>query len=420
MMKKALCTMSTVAVISSMIAPSAFADSYTVKQGDTLHKIAQANKTTVAKVKELNKLKSDAIYVNQVLVVDNKSTPTEVKAASQIAFHKTNTTVHTVVSGDNLTRIANEYDITLGELKNLNNLTSTVIYPGDKLIVSETKGTTVVELPKTETNQTSKGQSYTVKTGDSLWKIANSTNTTVSNLKTINNLNTDTVFPGQVLQLEKSNKTNSVTTPSVSGSDQSVVKPTQPQNESEKYTVKAGDTLSKIASKYSMTIHQLKTINHLTTDTIYLGQSLVIDSSLQSTETSIPTKPDYVANSTQSASELIKIAKELTGTPYSWAGSSPSGFDCSGFIYYVLKKAGHQVSRVSSATYFDMGKSVKTPQPGDLIFFDTTTNSKAVISHMGIYLGNNEFIHASSSQGVTVTSINNSYFKNRIMGYKSL
>ncbi|WP_049683286.1 LysM peptidoglycan-binding domain-containing protein [Peribacillus loiseleuriae] len=419
-MKKTLYTISTVAVLSSIIAPSAFADSYTVKKGDSLHKIAQANKTTVAKIKELNKLESDAIYVNQVLLMDHTSTPTEVKTASQITFNKMNTTVHTVVSGDNLTKIANKYGITLGELKNLNSLTSTVIYPGDKLIVSETQGTTVVELPKTETSQPSKDQSHTVKTGDSLWKIASNNNTTVVNLKSINKLSSDQIYLGQVLQLEKSTETNSVTTPSVEATEQSVVKPTQPQNGSETYTVTAGDTLSKIASKYSMTINQLKAINNLTTDTIYLGQSLVIDSSLISSEASTTVKPDNVVNNTQSSSELIKIAKELTGSPYSWAGSSPSGFDCSGFIYYVLKKAGYQVSRVSSSTYFDMGKNVKAPQPGDLIFFDTTTNSKAIVSHMGIYLGNNEFIHASSSQGVTVTSINNSYFKNRIMGYKSL
>ncbi|WP_182503173.1 C40 family peptidase [Peribacillus huizhouensis] len=415
MMKKTLYTMSTVAVISSMIAPAAFADSYTVKQGDNLHKIAQANKTTVAKIKELNKLDSDVIYVNQVLLLDQASTSKTVKAASQPAV---NTTIHTVVSGDNLTKIANKYGITLGELKNLNNLSSTVIYPGDRLIVSDTKGSPVVEMPITASSKVSKGQSYTVKSGDSLWKIANSTNTTVANLKTINNLKSDTLLPGQVLQVGKSIEMNSSTTPTVDTAEQSVAKPTEPKNG--KYTVKAGDTLAKIASKYSMTFNQLKTMNQLTTDTIYVGQTLIIDSSLTVSETQNSAKPDQVANNAQSSSELISIAKELTGTPYSWAGSSPNGFDCSGFIYYVLKKAGYQVPRVSAATYFDMGKSVKTPQPGDLIFFDTATNSKAVISHMGIYLGNDEFIHASSSQGVTVTSIHNSYFKNRIMGYKSL
>ncbi|MGE8080453.1 LysM peptidoglycan-binding domain-containing protein [Peribacillus loiseleuriae] len=418
-MKKTIYTISTAAVISSMVAPSAFADSYKVKQGDTLYKIAQANNMTVAKLKDLNKLDSDSIYVDQILFMDNKSTPTDAQPTSQITFNKANTTIHTVISGDSLIKIANKYGITLGELQNLNTLTSTVIYPGDKIIVSETKGTTVVDLPRTETSNIQNNQSYTVKSGESLWKIANNNNTTVSNIKIINNLSSDTIYPGQVLQLTQSSEMNNVTKPSDGVSETNSVKPTQPQNGSALYTVKAGDTLSKIASQFSMTVNQLKNVNHLLSDTIYIGQSLVTDNSLPATESQDIANSGSDATNQQGAG-LIDIAKQLIGTPYSWAGSSPSGFDCSGFIYYVFKKAGYQVSRISSSTYFDMGKNVKTPQPGDLIFFDTTTNSKSVISHMGIYLGNNEFIHASSSQGVTITSINNSYFKNRIMGYKSL
>ncbi|MGX2961690.1 LysM peptidoglycan-binding domain-containing protein [Peribacillus sp. JNUCC 23] len=418
-MKKTIFTISTAAVIASMVAPSAFADSYTVKKGDSLYKIAQVKKTTVANLKEINKLESDAIYVDQVLLIDHKSTPKDTQSTSLITFNKTNPTIHTVVSGDSLIKIANKYGITLGELKNLNALSSTVIYPGDKIIISETKNSTVVELPSTETNNTQNIQSYAVKNGDSLWKIANNNGTTISNIKTINNLSSDTIYPGQVLQLTKSSETSNVTKPSNGVSDVNAVKPAQPQAGSTTYTVKAGDTLSKIASQFGMTVNQLITANQLNTDTIYIGQSLVTKNSTSASESQQVADPSSDVTN-QQVSALIDIAKKQLGTPYVWAGSSPGGFDCSGFIYYVFKKAGYQVPRVSSSTYFDMGKSVKTPQPGDLIFFDTTTNSKAVISHMGIYIGNNEFIHASSSQGVTITSINNSYFKNRIMGYKSL
>lgn len=418
-MKKTIFTISTAAVIASMVAPSAFADSYTVKKGDSLYKIAQVKKTTVANLKEINKLESNAIYVDQVLLIDHKSTPKDTQSTSLITFNKTNSTIHTVVSGDSLIKIANKYGITLGELKNLNALPSTVIYPGDKIIISETKNSTVVELPSTETNNTQNIQSYAVKNGDSLWKIANNNGTTISNIKTINNLSSDTIYPGQVLQLTKSSETSNVTKPSNGVSDVNTVKPAQPQAGSTTYTVKAGDTLSKIASQFGMTVNQLISANQLNSDTIYIGQSLVTKNSTSASESQQVADPSSDVTN-QQVSALIDIAKKQIGTPYSWAGSSPSGFDCSGFIYYVFKKAGYQISRVSSSTYFDMGNSVKTPQPGDLIFFDTTTNSKAVISHMGIYIGNNEFIHASSSQGVTITSINNSYFKNRIMGYKSL
>ena len=123
---------------------------------------------------------------------------------------------------------------------------------------------------------------------------------------------------------------------------------------------------------------------------------------MKNVQTSAP-----AAKTVASVDTLINGAKKLIGVPYKWGGTTPSGFDCSGFIYYVYKQAGYDISRTSAQGYSDRSFYVDSPQVGDLVFFKNTY--KQGISHVGIYVGNNQFINASSS-GVEITSLNNSYW----------
>src|SRR5699024_4666342 len=115
-------------------------------------------------------------------------------------------------------------------------------------------------------------------------------------------------------------------------------------------------------------------------------------------------------------SDLIATAKSVMGTPYVWGGTSPSGFDCSGFIYWAHKQSGNDIGRTSVDGYYNRSQIVNNPQPGDLVFFENTY--KNGISHMGIYLGGGQFIHAGSSTGVAITSVNNSYWSQHFHSYK--
>ena len=109
------------------------------------------------------------------------------------------------------------------------------------------------------------------------------------------------------------------------------------------------------------------------------------------------------------SSKIIATAKQYIGVPYVWGGESPSGFDCSGFVQYVFKQHGIRLNR-TVVTQYQHGYAVSKSnlQPGDLVFFQNTYQSG--LSHIGIYIGNNQFIHASSSQGVTISSLSNSYW----------
>ncbi|WP_216829194.1 C40 family peptidase [Alkalihalobacterium elongatum] len=115
-------------------------------------------------------------------------------------------------------------------------------------------------------------------------------------------------------------------------------------------------------------------------------------------------------------SSVISTAKSLIGTPYKWGGTSRSGFDCSGYLQYVYKQHGKSIPRTTSAIW-GASSSTSNPQPGDLVFF---TTYKSGPSHVGIYLGSQQFVHASSSSGVTISSIDGSYWDSRYLGARTL
>ncbi|MFD1031869.1 C40 family peptidase [Metaplanococcus flavidus] len=120
----------------------------------------------------------------------------------------------------------------------------------------------------------------------------------------------------------------------------------------------------------------------------------------------LPTLPTATEAST--SNQLVSTAQQFVGTPYKWAGTSPSGFDCSGYIQYVFAKNGVSLPRTTSQMYATgTAVSKSNLQVGDLVFFNTTGRG---VSHAGIYVGSNNFIHTSSSKGVMVSSINDPYY----------
>ena len=203
---------------------------YVVQNGDSLWKIANMYGITVNELKSLNGLTSNNLTVGQILEVPGSSSSTS--------------GTYTVKSGDSLWKIANEYGLTVAELKSLNGLTSDNLSVGQVLKVSNSSG-----------SSNSSNNTYTVKSGDSLWKIANEYGVTVNELKSLNNLTSDILSIGQVLQIPSSSSSN---------------------NSGSTYTVKAGDSLWNIANQYGITVDELKNLNNLTSNTLSIGQILKV------------------------------------------------------------------------------------------------------------------------------------------------
>lgn len=200
---------------------------YIVKKGDSLWKIANKYNTTVEKLKSVNNLKTNTLSVGQKLVIPSISISPEVSDT------------YIVQKGDNLWSIANKFNMTVSELKNLNNLTNNLLSIGQVLKIKDSSNN-----GKT---------TYTVQKGDSLWVIANKYGITTEELKSYNNLTSNLLSIGQVLKI-----------PQGKTSTENI------------YTVKKGDSLWTIANRYNTTVEKIKVLNNLTSNLLSIGQQLKI------------------------------------------------------------------------------------------------------------------------------------------------
>ncbi len=286
-----------------------------------------------------------------------------------------------------------------------------------RILVLSTLATSFLAL------QTAEAATYTVQKGDTLTKIAQNHQVTIGgDIMKWNNLSKDTIYVAQKLEIQKQSKNEGVkpSTPSTS------VKPT-----TSSHTVAKGDTLSKIAKLYNVTIKDIMDWNKLEKDTIFIGQVLKVSpgavipdgdtihnnvTSGTGTPPSKVTSKDPTANGQAIYNKTVEVANTLVGTPYLYGGNTPVGLDCSGFIFYAFNQGGLKIGRASSEGYFYGNTThVENPVPGDLVFFENTY--KEGISHMGIYLGDNKFIHAGTD-GVEISDVTYSYWSSKLVAYK--
>lgn len=235
-------------------------NTYVVQKGDSLYSIANKLGTTVSELKKENNLTSNTLQIGEVLRIPTKE------------IYEGEENVYIVKKGDTLYSIAAANNTTVDELKKANNLTSNILSTGQLLKIPSAL------LPES---------TYIVKKGDSLYSIANKYNTTVDELKRINNLTSNILSIGQVLKLP-SDKVSDV----------------EKEENTISYTVQKGDSLYSIARKYSTTIDKIKDLNNLTTNLLSIGQVLLIptDTNLETTYT------------VQKGDSLYSIAKKYDTT----------------------------------------------------------------------------------------------------------
>ncbi len=241
-------------------------DYYTVQKGDSLWSIATKYGITVDELKSLNNLSSNTIHVGQNLKVKSESEkPVE------------DYLVYTVKSGDSLWKIASKYDTTVATLKSINNLKSDNLTINQQLLVPKSKD---IDISIDTNNQ---GIIYTVKSGDSLWKIANSYGVSVDKIKSANNLKSDVLSIGQKLLIPVS--------------DISVEETPKEPTSGVSYVVVSGDNLYSIANKYGVSVDDIKKLNNLSSNVLQIGQVL-----------KIPGTDQFVTYTVKSGDSLWKIA----------------------------------------------------------------------------------------------------------------
>ncbi len=263
---------------SSSSSTTAKSGTVTVQPGDTLGEIAQANNTTVAALKSLNNLSNNDLKLGQVLKISGSS-GTTTKSPSNSGVSSTGTV--TVKAGDTLGEIAQANNISIGKLKALNGLTSNDLKLGQVLNISGSSKSTTSTTDKTTTSSTkTSNATVTVQAGDSLSKIAQANGTTIAALRSLNKLSSDDLKLGQVLKVSNAKPANP--------SDKTTVAKTP--NAPASVKVQKGDSLSKIAKQYNLSIDTLRKLNDLKSDDLTLGQTLILKAPVVA-KTNKPVKP---------------------------------------------------------------------------------------------------------------------------------
>ncbi len=177
------------------------------------------------------------------------------------------------------------------------------------------------------------------------------------------------------------------------------------------HVVQKGETLESLAAKYSKTPAAVKSLNGLPSDSILEGQYLQVYNA--------PLFPFYSEKDLaySKAADVIRYAYTFRGFDYVWSEESPDkGFDCSGFVYYVMKQHDLPISRKSAASYSSQLDAAAEPRTGDLLFFENT-GSRTGVTHMGIYLGDGYFINTTERAGVHLSHLSSSFFKQKFHSY---
>lgn len=234
-------------------------ETYTVQSGDSLWSIAKKLNVSVEELKAANDLSNNLLKIGQILKIPREE-------VGEIGDY----IVYTVQSGDSLYSIAREYGLTVDELIDYNNLSSTNLSINQQILIPKK-----TETAPGETN------TYTVKSGDTLYSIARQFNTTINELMTLNNLTTSVLSVGQTLRIPDDSTTGDYV----------------------EYIVKSGDSLYIIANKYGTTVNAIKSANNLTSNLLSIGQVL-----------KIPKSGETITYTVKSGDNLYSIANKYNTT----------------------------------------------------------------------------------------------------------
>ncbi len=255
---------------------------YTVQKGDSLYKIATKHKTTVERIRQLNQLSSNALSIGQKLIVPSS-------ASTPSTTPRTATTTYIVQKGDTLYKIADKFGVAVNKIKELSGFISNDLYIGQKLTIPVNPN--AQDEDKDDTPSQNETFTYLVQPGDSLYQIADKFDTSVTQIKQLNRLSSNSLQVGQKLIIQ--------------GKNTQEPQPSPPSGTITSYKVQAGDSLYKIAVKFNTSVSYLRQINQLNNSTLFIGQWLKVPS--KTNHTQIGNIKEYIVKAGDSLSVIAWI-----------------------------------------------------------------------------------------------------------------
>lgn len=369
-----------------------------VNKNDTVWDLSQKYGVSIKSIEALNNINQNShlIVESQTLTIPDSDSTSSSSKTSSTSSAATSTVA--VTEGDSLWAIAQKYNTTVDSLRSLNGLSSTetLIRTGQTLKVSgsaDTSATTTSSdtQSSTSTESSTKTSSvtvsanhvtYTVKSGDSLYTIAQAYGVTLASLRSSNTLGS-AILPGQTLTINDPTKTPATTTT------------TDSSNSASSSTATATSSTTTAATSSSASSTPAAASSSATT-----AASTTTASSTTSTTSSTTT----TSSSSVSTSSVVAYAEYLATQriPYVYGGTTLSGFDCSGFVQYVYAHFGVSLPRTSQAqSTIGTAVAVSQAKAGDLLFWGSQGSSW----HVGIYVGGTSYVAApSSGQNVSLKS----------------
>lgn len=283
-------------------------------------------------------------------------------------------------------------------------------------------------------------EQYTIKPGDTLYGISKSFGVSLEALKKANALERNSIQPKQVLTIpsrrEKNEDEESRTPSALSSKKGSSASLRRGAEATDSYVIQRGDSLFSISTRVGLPIEEIKKVNHLHTSTLKVGQILILPREgsrldvkakevAEGEEIFQPSereddKGESVASavlgkwsSLEERSLLVRVVKVFLGVPYQLGGSTFRGIDCSALVKKIYEVFNIQLPR-TTREQFSIGKKVEKNQleEGDLVFFRESGNR----AHVGIYVGENQFVHASSySREVKIDYLDAPYYSKRFL-----
>ncbi len=353
----------------------------TVKAGDTLWALAQKYGTTVEKLRQLNGLASDAylIHVGDVIKVDGQvttTTTTNAQATSTVSSEANQTSQATSTASSEANQTSQAASTASSEASQTSQATSTASSEA-----SQAASTSQAATPYVAANHVT----YTVQAGDSLYTIAQKYGVTVDSLRQANTL-------GATLQVGQSLTVNDPTK-----NPQASVAASQAEQTPAQTTTTSQATQATQTTQAATTTNQVaQTTSQTTSQPAAQTQTTQTSQQTQASQAQVATPSSY------SVSALLSYAQTFTGVPYVLGGTTPAGFDCSGFTQYVFNHFGKNIGRTTyQQQYAGTKLAVSSAQPGDLLFWGAYGSAY----HVGIYLGGSSYIAAPEpGESVSVKS----------------